>query len=60
MGQKTAVAAIATAVLLAVSSGVKAGHVEWSAVGYAALVALAGVCESATRKPTPLVPRDPP
>jgi len=55
--QKTAIATIAVAVLLAVADGLKEGHVVWSTVGYAGLTALAGVARSAlgsqTVGPTP-------
>lgn len=44
---RTAISTIGVAVLLAIADGVKQGHVVWSAVGYAALTALAGVARSA-------------
>jgi len=50
MHQRTAVASIAAAVLFALATGIKQGHVDWPAVGYAALTALAGVARSAVGK----------
>ena len=45
--ERTAIATIAVAVLLAVADGLRQGHVVWSTVGYAALTALAGIAKSA-------------
>jgi len=45
--QRTAIATIAVAVLLAIADGLHEGHVVWSTVGYAALTALAGIAQSA-------------
>ena len=45
--QRTAIATIAVAVLIAVADGLRQGHIVWSTVGYAALTALAGIAKSA-------------
>ena len=49
--QRSAILTILAAVVLAIADGLHVHHVDWSAVGYAALVAFAGICRSA------LVPR---
>jgi hypothetical protein len=49
--QRTAIATIAVAVLLAVGDGLKQGHIVWQTIGYAALTALAGVAKSALSTP---------
>jgi hypothetical protein len=45
--QRTAIATIAVAVLLALADGLRQGRVVWSTIGYVALTALAGVAKSA-------------
>lgn len=50
LSHRTAIATIAVAVLIPIADGVRTGHVNWSEVGYAGLIALAGICKSAIGK----------
>jgi hypothetical protein len=44
---RTAILAIATATLYTVIDGIQKGHLDWKAVGFSALTAIAGIAKSA-------------